>query len=172
MSFLLEFGRGRRGARPLLDYRARARCRLPRQWRAGGNQPRAAEQSRSFQRRPERRRSSALRALIAESRIALPDTLPPMAAGIFGYLGYDTVRLIEDTLSAPGPDPLGIPDGILIRPNLVDRLRCREGHHHRRDAGAAAAGVTADVALARAAERLSAIVDALDRPLDKSAQRD
>src|SRR5213080_3997197 len=27
----------------------------------------------------------ALRALIAESRIALPDGLPPMAAGIFGY---------------------------------------------------------------------------------------
>ena len=38
----------------------------------------------------------ALRALIAESRVALPDTLPPMAAGVFGYLGYDTVRLMED----------------------------------------------------------------------------
>ena len=62
---------------------------------------------------------AALRTLIAESRIALPDTLPPMSAGIFGYLGYDTVRLIEDTLSAPGPDPLGIPDGILVRPTLV-----------------------------------------------------
>ena len=31
---------------------------------------------------------AALRALIAESRIELPDMLPPMAAGIFGYLGY------------------------------------------------------------------------------------
>src|SRR6476659_9212279 len=31
----------------------------------------------------------ALRALVTESQIALPDTLPPMAAGIFGYLGYD-----------------------------------------------------------------------------------
>jgi len=30
---------------------------------------------------------AALRALIAESRIDLPDVLPPMAAGIFGYLG-------------------------------------------------------------------------------------
>src|SRR6266705_6452121 len=29
---------------------------------------------------------TALRALVAESQIALPDTLPPMAAGIFGYL--------------------------------------------------------------------------------------
>src|ERR1700760_2633326 len=28
---------------------------------------------------------AALRALIAESRIELPDALPPMAAGVFGY---------------------------------------------------------------------------------------
>ena len=39
---------------------------------------------------------AALRALIGESRIALPDALPPMAAGVFGYLGYDMVRLMED----------------------------------------------------------------------------
>ena len=43
----------------------------------------------------------ALRALIAESRIALPDSLPPMAAGVFGYLGYDMVRQMEDSLAAP-----------------------------------------------------------------------
>ncbi len=45
---------------------------------------------------------TALRALIAESRIALPAALPPMAAGVFGYLGYDMVRLMED-LPPPGP---------------------------------------------------------------------
>ena len=37
---------------------------------------------------------SGLRELIAESRIELPETLPPMAAGIFGYLGYEMVRLM------------------------------------------------------------------------------
>ncbi|MFZ0237768.1 MAG: anthranilate synthase component I, partial [Xanthobacteraceae bacterium] len=31
----------------------------------------------------------ALRSFIAESHMALPDVLPPMAAGVFGYLGYD-----------------------------------------------------------------------------------
>src|SRR6476469_4061369 len=46
----------------------------------------------------------ALRALIAESRIALPEGLPPMAAGVFGYLGYDMVRLMEH-LPAGHPDP-------------------------------------------------------------------
>src|SRR5688500_29320 len=51
----------------------------------------------------------ALRALLTESRIALPDALPPMAAGVFGYLGYDMVRQMEQ-LPQPNPDPIGIPD--------------------------------------------------------------
>src|ERR1700728_4112193 len=55
---------------------------------------------------------TALRALICESRIALPPALPQMAAGVFGYLGYDMVRLLEDTLSAPGRGPIRIPDAI------------------------------------------------------------
>ena len=41
-----------------------------------------------------------------------------MAAGVFGYLGYDMVRLMED-LPPPGPDPLGIPDAMLLRPTLI-----------------------------------------------------
>ena len=60
----------------------------------------------------------ALRALIAESAIALPAGLPPMAAGIFGYMGYDTVRLIE-RLENVRPDPVGLPDAVLIRPTVM-----------------------------------------------------
>ena len=41
-----------------------------------------------------------------------------MAAGVFGYLGYDMVRLMEE-LPASHPDPIGIPDAVLIRPTLV-----------------------------------------------------
>src|ERR1700754_1662589 len=33
----------------------------------------------------------ALRLVIEESRIELPEGLPEMSAGVFGYLGYDTV---------------------------------------------------------------------------------
>src|SRR5215468_8428586 len=47
----------------------------------------------------------ALRALISESRIELPGSLPPMAAGVFGYLGYDVVRRMEE-LAPPNPDPI------------------------------------------------------------------
>ena len=61
---------------------------------------------------------AALRALLAESRIELPEALPPMAAGVFGYMGYDTVRLIED-LPADKPDPIAVPDAILIRPTVM-----------------------------------------------------
>src|ERR1700748_2429140 len=37
----------------------------------------------------------SLRALIAESQIAVREGMPPMAAGVFGYLGYDMVRQME-----------------------------------------------------------------------------
>jgi anthranilate synthase component I len=110
----------------------------------------------------------ALRSLIAESRIALPESLPPMAAGVFGYLGYDMVRLMED-LSPPGPDPLGIPDAILIRPTLVIAFDAVEDTITIVTPVRPQAGVTAKAALARAVERLSGVVDALDQPLDKSA---
>lgn len=61
---------------------------------------------------------AALRSLIARSRLELPAALPPMASGIFGYLGYDMVRLIE-RLPDTKPDRLGLPDAILLRPSVV-----------------------------------------------------
>ena len=112
---------------------------------------------------------AALRALIAESRIALPDDLPPMAAGVFGYLGYDMVRQMEDTLGAPPPDPIGIPEAILVRPTLVIAFDAVKDTITVVTPVRPRTGVAAKAALARAVERLSAIVDALDQPLDKSS---
>ncbi len=60
----------------------------------------------------------SLRALLTESRIDLPPALPPMAAGLFGYMGYDMVRLIE-RLPPPNPDALGVPDALMIRPTVM-----------------------------------------------------
>jgi len=60
----------------------------------------------------------SLRDLLAASRIELPAGLPPMAAGVFGALGYDTIRLVE-RLPDINPDPLGLPDGVLARPSVV-----------------------------------------------------
>ena len=66
----------------------------------------------------------SLRALVSESRIELPKNLPPMASGLFGYMGYDSVRLSED-IPDRNPDDLMVPDGLFLRPSLIcifDRL--------------------------------------------------
>jgi anthranilate synthase component I len=60
----------------------------------------------------------ALRALLAESRIDMPAGLPPMAAGVFGYLGYDMVRHME-RLAPAKPDPIGVPEAMMIRPTIM-----------------------------------------------------
>ena len=60
----------------------------------------------------------ALRRLIDDSRMDLPESLPPMAAGLVGYMAYDTVRLME-RLPDPNPDPLGLPDGVFVRPTVM-----------------------------------------------------
>ena len=60
----------------------------------------------------------SLRALIAESRIELPQGLPPMASAVIGYLGYETVRLMEH-LPEQNPDFLKVPDGMFIRPTVI-----------------------------------------------------
>ncbi|HVU20477.1 MAG TPA: anthranilate synthase component I [Rhizomicrobium sp.] len=60
----------------------------------------------------------SLRALMHETRMALPPGLPPMAVALFGYLGYDMVRLIERLPNGP-PDTLGLPDAILMRPTIT-----------------------------------------------------
>src|SRR6478672_437392 len=60
----------------------------------------------------------SLRNLVTEIRLALPPDLPAMATGLFGYLGYDMVRLIE-RLGDPPPDSLNLPDAILVRPTVV-----------------------------------------------------
>ena len=60
----------------------------------------------------------SLRALIEASKLDLPDELPPMAAGVFGVLGYDTVRLVEPLPNEPA-DAFGLPDAIMTRPSIV-----------------------------------------------------
>jgi anthranilate synthase component 1 len=109
----------------------------------------------------------ALRALIAESRIDLPDGLPPMAAGLFGYLGYDMVRQMEH-LPASKPDPIRIPDAVMVRPTLIVVFDAVKDTITVITPVRPQPGVDARTALARATEHLSAVMDSLDRPLDKS----
>lgn len=60
----------------------------------------------------------SLRCLIAETTVDLPHGMPPMASGLFGYLGYALARETEN-LPDSNPDPVGTPDAVLIRPSVV-----------------------------------------------------
>jgi len=60
----------------------------------------------------------ALRKLQDEIKFDLPEGMPPMAAGLFGYLGYDMIRQVE-SLPTVKPDPIGTPDAIKVRPRIV-----------------------------------------------------
>ncbi len=111
----------------------------------------------------------ALRAVLEESRIDLPEDLPPMAAGVFGYMGYDMVRLMEH-LPDQNPDTMGFADATLIRPTLMaifdavrDEVTVVTPVYPRED-------LSAEAAHSRALDRLSIVIDALEQPLDHSAK--
>jgi anthranilate synthase component I len=112
----------------------------------------------------------SLRMLLAESRIKLPEDAPPMAAGVFGYMGYDMVRLMED-LPDPNPDSLGLPDAMLIRPTIMAIFDSVRDEVTVTSPVYVDAATSARAAYARAQERVNEIVDALDRPLDHLALR-
>jgi anthranilate synthase component 1 len=106
----------------------------------------------------------ALRALLARSSIDVPEGLPPMAAGVFGYMGYDTVRLIEH-LPNPRPDVLGVPDAILMRPTLMVIFDAVKDEMTLVTPVRSAAGIDAGQAYDSALARLTRVADAIEAPL-------
>jgi anthranilate synthase component 1 len=110
-----------------------------------------------------------LRALLAESRIDLPEGLPAAAAGLFGYLGYDMVRLVEN-LPHVNPDPLGLPDAVLLRPSVVAVLDGVKGDVILVAPAWAGSGLPAKAAYAQAAERVMDAQRALDRAVPQAAR--
>jgi anthranilate synthase component 1 len=136
-------------------------------WRAFGTRAEINRQPQSdlaaFT-REQRPTLQSLRALLAQSRMALPAELPPIAAGVIGYMGYDTVRLIEHLPNEP-PDALAVPDSVFVRPTLMvvfdavkDEMIVVTPVYPRPDLDAA-------TAYAQAVERLRRVVAALDEPL-------
>lgn len=110
-----------------------------------------------------------LRALIAESRIALPEDLPAASAGLFGYLGYDMIRLVEHLPDTP-PDTLGLPDAVLLRPSVVAVLDGVKGEVTVVAPAWAGSGQSARAAYAQAAERVMDAVRDLERALPQSSR--
>lgn len=113
-----------------------------------------------------------LRALLAESAIP-PDAgdlraLPPMAAGVFGYLGYDMVRQME-RLAPAKPDPIGVPDAVLIRPTVMVVFDAVKDELNIvtpvRPQPAGKSGSNARAAWESAQSRIEAVVAVLEGPL-------
>ncbi len=110
----------------------------------------------------------SLRALVGRTRMVLPAGVPPMIGGLFGYLGYDMVRLME-RLPGGTRDVLGLPEAVLLRPSLFAVF------DNVRDELTLAApiypepGDDADAAWADAQARLAEARKALARPLPVGA---
>ena len=110
----------------------------------------------------------SLRNLLAANHFDVPEDLPPMAAGLFGYMGYDMVRQMEK-LPEPNEDVLGVPDGIMIRPTIMAIFDAVKDEVTIVTPVFPEADVSAKAAYARACDRLDAVVDAFDRPLELQA---
>jgi anthranilate synthase component 1 len=111
----------------------------------------------------------SLRALSKETRMVVPQGLPPMATGLFGYLGYDMARQVED-LPNPPPDTLGLPDAILLRPTITAIFDSVKDEIILITPVWPDKNVDAKAAHARAAQRLEEAVAALEAPAPPSAE--
>lgn len=106
----------------------------------------------------------SLRKLIAESAIPQREGLPPMAAGVFGYLGYDMAREME-RLAPAKPDPIGTPDAIMIRPTAMAIFDAVRDEISIVAPVRPEPGISARQAYDLACERLDAVVARLEGPL-------
>ncbi len=112
---------------------------------------------------------ASLRSLLDESRIDLPEDLPQAAAGLFGYLGYDMIRLVE-RLPDVNPDPLGLPDAVMMRPSVVAVLDGAKGEVTVVSPAWVQDGVSARAAYAQAAERVMDAVRDMERAMPQATR--
>jgi len=136
-------------------------------WRCDGTRAEMNDQARydldAFQPVSEPPLES-LRVLVRSCRMELPAHLPPMAAGLIGFMGYDTVRLME-RLPEENAKAIDIPDGLFMRPTIVAVFDRVEDIITLCTPVWPSAEVSARAAYGRAMERLSDLVADFDRAL-------
>ncbi|MDO8606405.1 MAG: anthranilate synthase component I [Phaeospirillum sp.] len=106
----------------------------------------------------------SLRALISECHIDTPPHLPPMSAGLIGYMSYDMVRLVE-RLPDTNPDTIKVPDGIFMRPTIMAVFDNVNGTLTAVTSVWPRPGLDAQTAWELASERLEHVVETLECPL-------
>ncbi|MBJ3784404.1 anthranilate synthase component I [Devosia sediminis] len=104
----------------------------------------------------------ALRKLVAESQIEMPEGLPPQSAGIYGYLGYEMVRYME-VLPNSNPDDLQTPEAVLMRPSLLAIFDTVKDELYLTAPAYVREGVSAAQALAAAEDRINDAIARLTR---------
>jgi len=114
---------------------------------------------------------AALREFILESRIAIGEDLPPMAAGVFGYLGYDMVRQME-RLPEAKRDPIGVPDAMMLRPTVMVVFDSVRDEIFLITPLRPKAGVPFQAAYDHAVDRLEAAIAELEGPLHLASADD
>ena len=109
----------------------------------------------------------ALRQLVRESQCDVPEGLPSTSAGIYGYLGYEMVRLMEK-LPDENPDTLDLPDSILMRPSVLAIFDTLKDELYLTAPVYVREGITARQAYEAAQGRIDDAVARLARPLPYS----
>jgi anthranilate synthase component I len=127
-----------------------------------------AEQPDNFIPLPDTEPLTSLRAFLNESRLELPSELPPMAAGVFGYLGYETVRLME-RLAEAKPDMIGMADSVLMRPTIVVVFDAVRDSITIISPVRPEADVPAAQAYERARDRITRVIRDLDAPITQGS---
>ena len=105
----------------------------------------------------------SLKALVRACRIDLPEDLPPMAAALVGYIGYDMVRLME-RLPARAPGGIDVPDACLLRPTIMAIFDNVADEATVVTPAWPSPETSAGAAWSRARERLADAVAGFDRP--------
>ncbi len=114
----------------------------------------------------------SLRAQLEACKIdVVAEDMPPMSpSGLFGFMGYDTIRLIED-IPDNNPNDLDLPESIMMRPTImvlfdnVKNMMCittpvRDHAQNSKD--------NAEDIYARATARLDKVYNELMNPIDPS----
>ena len=110
-----------------------------------------------------------LRALLDECRIDVPDQPQPMAAGLFGYLGYEMAGYMEN-IPAPNAVVIDVPESVFIRPTLIAIFDQIDNTFTLVTPVWYDATKTAEQAYAEGLERLNRGLDDLKKPIPPQPQ--
>ena len=110
----------------------------------------------------------SLRRIVEDSKIDLPEGMPPMAAGLVGYMGYDMVRLME-RIPDDNEEILHVPDGLFVRPTIIAIFDTIEDTVTIVTPVRPVEGADAETAYREASERLFQVVADFDRAVPHEA---